>query len=41
MTNYLRFLTRNCRLHSHAKLKGESLTVSDNEDIEPLELRRN
>lgn len=36
MTNYSRFLTSNCRPHSHAILKGKSGTVSDIEDIEPL-----
>ena len=36
MTNYSRFLTSNCRLHSPALLKGKSGTVGDNEDIEPL-----
>ena len=36
MNNYSRFLTPNCRPHSHATMKGKSSTVSDNEDIEPL-----
>lgn len=36
MTNYSCFQTSNCRLHSHAMLKGKSGTVSDNEYIEPL-----
>ena len=36
MSSYSRFLTSDCRPHSHANMKGKSGTVRDDEDIEPL-----